>query len=105
MGPLAAHVDEVDRHAIDLGAELRIAVDGAFLLAPVVAVDPVGHQFLEVGGVGTVLPAFVGEVVGPARELETCAQIAEHFIGHIDAKWFHLEISFGQVQVQDACGR
>jgi hypothetical protein len=90
IGPLAAHVDEVDRHTVDLGAELRIRVDRAFLLAPVVAVDPVGHQFLKVGGVGAVLPAFVGEVVGPARELETRLQIVEHFIGDIDAKRFHL---------------
>ena len=89
IGTLAAHVDEVDRHAVDLGAELRIGVDCAFVLAPVVAVDPVGHQLLEVGGVGAVLPAFVGEVVGPARALEARLQIAEHFIGYIDAKRFH----------------
>src|SRR4030095_2654517 len=94
IGPLVAltgaHVDEGDRATIDFGAELRICVDGAFLLAPVVAVDPVGHQFLEVSGIGAVLPVFVGEVVGPARELEAHVQIVEHFIGHIDVKWFHL---------------
>ena len=93
VGPLAAHVDEVDRHTIDLGAELRIRVDRAFLLAPVVTFDPVSHQFLEVGGVGAVLPAFVGEVVGPAGALETRVQIVEHLIGHIDAKWSHLAFS------------
>src|SRR5262249_39934296 len=38
---LAAHVNEVNRHAVDLGAELRIRVHRTFLLPPVVAIDPV----------------------------------------------------------------
>ena len=90
MRPFAAHMDEVDRHTVDLGAGLRIRVDGAFLLAPVIAVDPVSHQLLEVGGVGAVLPAVIREVVGPARELEPRLQIVEHFIAYIDAKRFHV---------------
>src|SRR5438093_1588587 len=86
IGPLAAHVDEVDRHPVDLGAELRISIHRVFVLAPVVALDPVGDQLLEVGGVGAVLPAIVCEVVDPACELEARLQIVEHFIGYIDAK-------------------
>ena len=79
-------MDEVDRHPVDLGAELRISIHRVFVLAPVVALDPVGDQLLEVVGVGAVMPAFVCEVVGPARELEARLQIVEHFIGYIDAK-------------------
>lgn len=56
IGDALAQYAELGLHTIDLGAELRIRVDGAFLFAPVVAVDPVGHQFLEIGGVGAVLP-------------------------------------------------
>ncbi len=89
--PFAAHVDEVNRHAVDLGAQLWIRVDRALLFAPVIAVDPVGHQLLEVRRAGAVLPVFIAEVVGPARELETRLQIVEHVIGYIDAKRFHFE--------------
>jgi hypothetical protein len=81
MGPL---------YTVDLRAELRISIDGAFVLAPVITLDPVGDQFLKVGGIGAVLPTLVCEVVGPARELETCPQIIQHFIRHFDAKRFHV---------------
>ena len=43
LGSLAAHMNEMDRHAVDLCAELREAVDLRFLRAPVETVLPVGH--------------------------------------------------------------
>src|SRR5687768_9430347 len=79
-------MEKVDRHAIYLGAKLWIRVNSALVLAPVIGFHPVGHQFLEVGGVSTVLPAFVGKVVNPARALEARSQIGEHVLGNLDAK-------------------
>ena len=51
-------VQEVDRLAVDLGGELRVLVQPASCLAPVVAVDPVGGEALEVVD---------GDAAGPAR--------------------------------------
>ena len=101
---LAAHVDEVDRHTVDLGAKMRIRIDRTLLLAPVVTLDPVGDQFLEVGGVRAVLPAVVCEVVGPAREFEARPKIVEHFIGYIDAKRLH-DVLLRQIEFQRLHGQ
>jgi hypothetical protein len=41
MLALAAFMDEVDAVAVHVGAEVREAVDGRLLLAPIVTIEPV----------------------------------------------------------------
>ena len=66
---LGAHVQPVDRLAVDLGEELRQAIEPRLLRPPVVARAPVLRQSLGVGHGRAALPA-VGERRGPSRALE-----------------------------------
>ncbi len=71
---LRTGVDEVDRLAVDRGAEVRELVELLLVLAPVVVVAPVVDELAQVVERDPVLPARVLDLVGDARQLEpACA--------------------------------
>jgi len=59
-------MDEVDRDASDLGAELRERIELLLLCSPVKGVLPVVYQFLEVRSIRAVIPACSFYLIGPA---------------------------------------
>ena len=61
-----ALVDEVNIQAVDFGLVVVECVQLSFLLAPVVFILPVGHELLQVGDVGSVLPT-VANLIGKPR--------------------------------------
>jgi len=71
------HVQEVDVLAVDLSSELRVPVQLPLVDTPVVPIAPVRYQLFQVGSVRTVLPFFIGEIIGPAYSRETFAEIGE----------------------------
>ena len=84
VGTLALLVDEVDALALDGGVEVGEGVEAGLGLAPVEAVLPVGHQFLDVVEVGAVVPLGAGDLIRPAHVVQPVAQVFEHVVGHVD---------------------
>jgi hypothetical protein len=66
-------MDEVDRDAVDRSLEVGEGVDRAFGGAPIVVIAPIVNQFLEISGVGAVIPVVVGEVGGETRAVRTAS--------------------------------
>ena len=89
--PLAADVPVVDVDAVDLAEELGPGVERGLLGAPVVLVAPVVAQLAHVSDVGSVVPAGVGDGVGPAGAVEAVAEVVEDAVGDVDAEgsWGH----------------
>jgi hypothetical protein len=79
-----ADVEEVDRLAVDGGGELRVLVQPRLVLAPVVAVTPVGGQLLEIVERHPAAPADPGQLVGPAGTGQPVAQVVEVGLGDVD---------------------
>ena len=57
--PFAAFVDEVNANVIHLGSEVGKPIEVGFVLTPVIGIEPVGNQFLQVVEIGTGLPTAV----------------------------------------------
>ena len=72
-----ARVDEVDRLAVDAGAEVRQLVEPRLLRSPVVLVAPVLHQLAQVVDRDPVLPARALDLVGEAGPRQTAAQVLQ----------------------------
>ena len=66
FGARAALVDEMQRQALPVHAELAELIHCAFLGAPIKVIAPVVDQLTQIGAVETVLPIVVGVVVGMA---------------------------------------
>ena len=77
-------VDEVDVHPVDVGLELRQAVQFRLAPAPVVVGRPVARQLLQ----HRLLHALrsVGDqlLAGPGRRGDAAAKAGDRFLGHID---------------------
>ena len=71
-----ADVEEVDVLAVDLGRELRMGVDPRLGRPPVVAIPPVVVERADVRLLDAVIDV-AGELVGPARPVESVAQVVE----------------------------
>ena len=63
---VAARVDEVDLLAVDIGEEVRPAIEPLLFCTPVELGALVVAEILEVREVGAVIPAAVRNLVGPA---------------------------------------
>jgi hypothetical protein len=90
IGPLAAHMDEMDGHAVHFCAELREAVDACFLRTPVETVLPVVYQFTQVRAVDSVRPIIVFRPGRPVRVSEAGAKLIYFALRHIDLEWLNL---------------
>lgn len=90
VGALAAHMNEMDRHAVDLCTELREAVDPRFLRAPVETVLPIGHQLAQVGAVDSVGPVLVVKFGRPARVGQARAKRVYLALRNVDPEWLNL---------------
>ena len=85
--PLALCMDEVDGHAVDDGPELREAVDGGLLGAPIVVVGPVLDHGLKPAALDPVGPLVVAEIVSPARAAQATTYVLEQDLGDVDLEW------------------
>src|SRR6266511_1939777 len=70
--------------SVDDGGELGMLIKIGLMLAPGVAVAPVGGQLLEVAERHPAAPADPGELVGPAGTGQAVAQVVQVGLGHID---------------------
>src|SRR5262249_54759649 len=70
-----ARMDEVDRLAVDLGAEVRKLVEPRFLRPPVVLVTPVLHQLPQVVDGNPALPAAPLDLVREAGLCQPATQV------------------------------
>ena len=70
-------MDEMDRLAIDPGAEVRQLVEPRLLRAPVVLVAPVRHQPAQVVDRHAVLPAGAVDLVREAGARQSALQVRE----------------------------
>ena len=84
VGFRGADVREVDVGPVDGGGELRELVEPGLLLAPVVAVGPVGGQLLEVTEGDAAGPPDAGQLVGPAGAVQPVAQVVQVGLGDVD---------------------
>src|SRR4051794_1298595 len=76
--------------AVDLRDEVRPLVESVFLRAPVELVSPVVADLLQVAKVGSVVPARVGDLIGPTGAGQSFAQIVEDRFRRLDAKGSNL---------------
>ena len=81
-----AGVDEVDAEPVDLGRELRKAIERRLALPPVVLLAPVAADFLDPFQRRALAPVVDQLGLRPARVAQTRFQISEHGIGNLDAK-------------------
>ena len=81
-----AHVDEVDRLAVDGRRELRQLVDPGLLGAPVERGAPPLGESLEVVERHALAPALARQGVGPARARESIVEIVEVGLRDVDAE-------------------
>jgi hypothetical protein len=99
--PGRADMQEVDVLAVDLGGEVREFVELGLVLAPVVGGSPVLGEFLEASQRKAVVPAGVGNLVGPAGASKTIVQVVEVGLRDVDAEGLDHDLvipcrSFGQ---------
>ncbi|HVJ55267.1 MAG TPA: hypothetical protein VM689_22595 [Aliidongia sp.] len=80
--PLRPLMDEMDTLAIDVGRELREAVQSPLGRAPIEAVPPMIHEAAQIGDVGAVLPADILGLIRPARPPEPFLEILDIRLGH-----------------------
>jgi hypothetical protein len=78
------NMQEVHAGTVDGGGELRVLVELGLVLAPVVAVAPVGGELLEVAERHAAAPADVGQLVGPAGTVQPLAQVVQVGLGDVD---------------------
>ena len=72
--------------AVDVGEEVRPAVEPLLLRPPVELRLPVLAEVAQVLEVGAVVPRRVRDLVGPAGARQAVAQVVEHGVGHLDAE-------------------
>src|SRR5260370_21473064 len=70
----------MNRYPVDLGLVVGVGIHLALVLTPVVFCVPVLDEFLQIGGVGAVLPMGVTEVAGEAGPREAGAKVLERRI-------------------------
>ena len=83
VGVRRPDVDEVDVEAVDLGHELRDGVEPRLEPAEVVVVGPVPHERLHRRERDALRQVADGLLLGPARRLESSAQVIEVALRHL----------------------
>ena len=92
---LAALVmDEMNRYVVDYHAIVGESVHLRFVLAPVVVVQPVVEQRLQIGLLGAVAPRLVAEVIGQLRIAQATLEVFELAFGDVDLKLFRAHAVF-----------
>ena len=81
-----ARVDEVDRLAIDAGAEVLELVEPRLLRSPVVLVAPVLHELAQVADRRPVLPARALDLVGKAGLRQPAPEVVQHRVVDADGE-------------------
>ena len=77
-------MDEMDSLAVDFGGEVRELVEVRLVRSPVVTGAPVFGEFFEPRQRETVVPAGVGELVGPAGPGEAVVEVVDIGLGDVD---------------------
>ncbi len=86
-GALAPDMHEMDRYAIDHGPELRPGIHRRFVVAPVIAIEPMGRQFTHPGKVCPCQPgAVVADFLRPARIFQPLAKVVQCLVGNSDTE-------------------
>ena len=79
-------MDEMDVDAVDIGDEVRIGVDPALDLSPVVLVEPVVGELLDRRELHA-LRCIVDQLpVGPSRGRDTALHVGKFIIGRVEAE-------------------
>ena len=86
LGVRGTDVDEVDVEAVDLGPELREAVEPGLRRRPVVLVEPVPAQLADVGERDPLRPVVDGLGLRPPGPAQPLAQVVEIGFGDVDAE-------------------
>ena len=89
VGSAALFMDEVHFNTVHLSLELGELVDFGFVFAPVVFLDPVVAEFLQVIDVGAVVPASVIGPVLPGVIGYPFFDVRQGFFGHIYFEGFN----------------
>ena len=85
--PLAAFVDEVNANVVHLGFEVSKPIEIGFVLTPVIGIEPVGNQFLQVAEIGTGVPTAVLYLIGPAGVFQSLPQVSQQLWRNVDSEW------------------
>ena len=83
-----ALVNEVKIDVVDLRLVLVEGVEQPLLGTPVEGVAPVLAELAEIAELGAVDPVGL-DLVGKTRAREALAQVFEHGVGNVDAKFLH----------------
>jgi hypothetical protein len=70
-----------------LGPKMMELIEGRFSLAPVIGMQPVGDELLQIIEIGTGIPACTLHLIGLARVFQPQLQVTQHFLGDIDHEW------------------
>ena len=76
----------MDALAIDFGGVVLQPVQAGFVRSPVVLLDPVTNQFLQVRQVGALIPITTRNLIGVPRFTQPGAQISKDVVADVDAK-------------------
>ena len=86
VGVRGSRVDEVDRLAVDAGAEVVELVEPRLLGAPVVLVAPVRHELAHVGDGSAVLPARAVDLLREAGHRQPEPEVFQRRVVHPDVE-------------------
>ena len=75
-------MDKMDRNILNRHIVVRECLHLLFVVAPIVALAPVGDEFFQLGSVGAVLPFVIGEIIGPAHTGKPFAYISKRGFGN-----------------------
>ncbi len=81
----ASIVDEVEALAIEIGAEMRQAVQDLLLAAPVELGAPVLDEIPQVGQAGAIFPTRSRRLVAEPGPVQPVPQVVESLPIHVDA--------------------
>ncbi len=79
-------MQEVNLLTVYFGGELRELVQRSLVFAPVVAVQPVRDEALDVAKRYTVIPFDTKEFIGPAGALESFMQVVQDALVNVDGE-------------------
>src|SRR5262245_29084633 len=99
IGATPLLVDEVQVEVCYLGAKMTQAVQMLFVLAPVVLCAPVVDELAQIGEVGAVFPASIGNFVRETCSVKPGFEVGEDLVGYLDGKGF----DFGHVGALSVC--
>src|SRR5262245_54304240 len=85
----AALMDEMDAHAVNVRFEVRKAIEGRLVSAPIVSMLPVVHQLSHIPQLDPIHPAIILRRIDPAGASQAFMQVVQGGLRNRDRPWLN----------------